>query len=68
LNFARCNHADDLSRTFIRGELFHGKAIYVRDVWPGITPNSCHFEQRFSNDGGKTWEANWIATYIRVGS
>jgi hypothetical protein len=31
-----------------------------------ITPKSCHFEQAFSDDGGKTWEVNWIATDTRV--
>jgi len=50
-----------------RGEFFdqetlNGRAIYVRFVISKITPNSCHFEQAFSGDGGKTWEVNWIAT------
>src|SRR6266849_9878397 len=54
-----------------RGEFFDqetlsGRAISVRFVVSGITPNSCHFEQSFSNDGGKTWEVNWIATDTRV--
>jgi hypothetical protein len=31
-----------------------------------ITANSCHFEQAFSADGGKTWEVNWIATDTRI--
>jgi hypothetical protein len=53
---------------FYDGEVFHGKAIYVRDVWSEITPNSARFEQSFSADGGKTWEANWIATLTRTGS
>ena len=25
-----------------------------------LQPNSPHFEQSFSADGGKTWETNWI--------
>ena len=54
-----------------RGEFFdqetlNGRAILVRFVISDIAPNSCHFEQAFSNDGGKTWEANWIATDTRV--
>jgi hypothetical protein len=53
---------------FFDGELFHGKGIFVRDVWSSITPNSALFEQSFSNDGGKTWEANWIAAFTRAGS
>jgi hypothetical protein len=31
-----------------------------------ITANSSRFEQAFSDDGGKTWEVNWIATDTRV--
>jgi len=31
-----------------------------------LTASSCRFEQAFSDDGGKTWEVNWIATDTRV--
>jgi len=33
----------------------------VRFVISKITPTSCHFEQFYSDDGGQTWEINWIA-------
>ena len=54
-----------------RGEFFdqetlNDRAIWVRFVISEITPNSCHFEQAFSTDGGKTWEVNWIATDTRI--
>jgi hypothetical protein len=54
-----------------RGEFFdqetlNGRAIFVRFVISDITPDSCRFEQAFSDDGGKTWEVNWIATDTRV--
>jgi hypothetical protein len=54
-----------------RGEFYdqeplRGRAILVRFVILDITPNSCHFEQSFSDDGGKTWELNWVATDTRV--
>jgi hypothetical protein len=54
-----------------RGEFFaqeslDGRAILVRFVISVVTPDSCRFEQSFSDDGGKTWEVNWIAVDTRV--
>lgn len=54
-----------------RGEFFdqetlNGLAIFVRFVISDIQPNSAHFEQAFSEDGGKTWEVNWIADDTRM--
>ena len=51
---------------FFDQETFNGRAILVRFVISDITPNSCRFEQAFSEDGGKNWEVNWIATDTRV--
>jgi hypothetical protein len=51
---------------FFDQEMFNGRAIFVRFVISDITPTSCHFEQSFSDDGGKTWEVNWIAVDTRV--
>ena len=51
---------------FYDQETFNGRAVLVRFVISDVTPNSCHFEQAFSDDGGKTWEVNWIATDTRV--
>ncbi|MDQ3820919.1 MAG: hypothetical protein M3362_24990 [Acidobacteriota bacterium] len=51
---------------FYDQETFNGRAILVRFVIYDITPNSCRFEQAFSDDGGKTWEVNWIATDTRA--
>lgn len=51
---------------FFAQETLNGRAILVRFVISEITPDSCRFEQAFSDDGGKTWEANWIATDTRI--
>ena len=51
---------------FYDQETLDGRAILVRFVISDITKESCHFEQAFSNDGGKTWEVNWIATDTRI--
>jgi hypothetical protein len=42
-----------------------GRAILMRFVWSDITPDSHHVEQSFSDDGGKTWEPNFVATLTR---
>ena len=54
-----------------RGEFYaqdslNGRTILVRFVISDITPDSIRFEQAFSDDGGKTWEVNWIAVDTRV--
>lgn len=51
---------------FFNQELFNGRAIYVRNSFLDITPDSSRFEQAFSDDGGKTWETNWVMTFTRV--
>jgi len=51
---------------FYDQETLNGRAILVRFVISDVTADSCHFEQAFSDDGGKTWEVNWIATDTRV--
>jgi hypothetical protein len=53
-----------------RGELFgqdtfNDKSILVRGTWSDITQDSHRFEQAFSEDGGKTWETNFIALLTR---
>jgi hypothetical protein len=54
-----------------RGEFYgqdtlDGKLIYIRFIWSNTDSNTPHFEQSFSNDGGKTWEVNWITDQTRV--
>ncbi len=51
---------------FYDQETLNGRAILVRFIISDITQTSCHFEQAFSIDGGKTWEVNWIATDTRL--
>lgn len=54
-----------------RGEFYaqedlDGKAILVRFVISDISHDSARFEQAFSDDGGRTWETNWIAVDTRI--
>ena len=56
-----------------RGEFYdtepagpNGKNVLVRFLWSKTDTESPHFEQSFSEDGGKTWEVNWITDQVRV--
>jgi hypothetical protein len=54
-----------------RGEFYgtdtlNGKLIYVRFVWTNTNTNTPHFEQSYSDDGGKTWEVNWMTDQTRI--
>jgi hypothetical protein len=50
---------------FYDQETLGARAILVRFVISNISHDSVHFEQAFSDDGGKTWEVNWLATDTR---
>ncbi|HEX8669866.1 MAG TPA: hypothetical protein VF727_15980 [Allosphingosinicella sp.] len=51
---------------FYSQEQFAGRTILVRFVISDIKADSVHFEQAFSDDGGKSWETNWIADDTRM--
>ncbi|HEX8805367.1 MAG TPA: hypothetical protein VF741_00405, partial [Candidatus Aquilonibacter sp.] len=56
---------DDSRGVFYNTEPYNGKMIRVRFVFSDITPTAFTFTQYFSADSGKTWEPNWIATFVR---
>ena len=41
-------------------DTFEGRPIRFRFLWTGVTTPTPRWEQAFSDDGGKTWETNWI--------
>jgi hypothetical protein len=50
---------------FFQQDVYNGRSIMVRMVWSDITPTSHRVEQSFSDDGGKTWEPNFIGTLTK---
>jgi len=53
-----------------RGELFsqetfRDKTVLIRGTWSDIKPDSHHFEEDFSNDGGRTWVPAFIGELTR---
>lgn len=54
-----------------RGEFYgvdtvDGRVILARFIITQVSPDTLRFEQAFSDDGGQTWEPNWIAIDTRV--
>jgi len=49
---------------FFGDETVDGKDVLCRFLWtrPAGLPR---WEQAFSDDGGTTWETNWIMTFTR---
>jgi hypothetical protein len=48
---------------FLDQEPYGDRMIFVRFIFSDMTPKSFKLVQAFSDDGGKTWEDNWIATF-----
>lgn len=51
---------------FYDQEDFNGRAVFVRFLIIPLDADTIRFEQAFSEDGGKSWELNWVATDTRM--
>ncbi|HTD75842.1 MAG TPA: hypothetical protein VK652_20105 [Steroidobacteraceae bacterium] len=51
---------------FYDQEEFNGRVIFTRYSWSRINTPTPHFEQAYSDDGGKTWEVNWITDQTKA--
>jgi hypothetical protein len=47
-------------------DVLRGQAIRVRFVWSGVTTPTPRWEQAFSDDGGASWETNWVMEFERA--
>jgi hypothetical protein len=52
--------------TFYSDDSWHGRPIRVRYLWRNASADSARWEQAFSEDGGKTWETNWVMSFDKV--
>ena len=48
-------------------DTFEGRPILVRFTWSGVDTPTPRWEQAFSDDGGTTWETNWIMDFTPRG-
>jgi len=46
-------------------ELFDGRPVRVRFEWSGMRTGAPRWQQAFSDDGGTTWEVNWVMELAR---
>ncbi len=51
--------------TFEGMDSFEGRPIRVRFLWSRVKTSTPRWEQAFSEDGGKTWETNWVMDFRR---
>jgi hypothetical protein len=52
--------------TFYGDDTLDGKPVRARFIWSKITRTTCHWEQAYSPDEGKTWETNWVQDIERA--
>jgi hypothetical protein len=48
-------------------DTFKGRPILVRFTWSGVTTSTPRWEQAFSDDGGESWETNWVMEFTPAG-
>lgn len=52
---------------FFNQDVLNGRAVLARSVVSDITPKSYRVEFALSDDGGRTWEVNWVSVHTRMG-
>ena len=52
--------------SFQGADTFAGKPVLVRFEWSRVTTPEPRWEQAFSDDGGKSWELNWVMEFTRA--
>jgi hypothetical protein len=50
---------------FFGDEMVDGRKVLCRFHWTRANTAAPRWEQAFSGDGGKTWETNWVMTFMR---
>ena len=47
-------------------DTLEGRPILVRFTWSAVTTPTPRWDQAFSEDGGETWETNWVMDFTRA--
>jgi len=57
---------EDGTGEFLGHDVEDGRPVLVRFTWTDIESPLPRWEQAFSTNNGKTWEANWIMEFERI--
>ena len=52
--------------SFQGADTLRGRPILMRFNWSGVTTPTPRWEQAFSDDGGKSWETNWVMDFVKA--
>jgi hypothetical protein len=47
-------------------DTLEGRPILIKYLWSGVSTPTPRWEQAFSDDGGETWETNWVMDFTRT--
>ena len=50
---------------FFAQEEMNGRSTLLRIIWEDRSAQACHWEQSFSDDGGRTWIRDWTMEFTR---
>ena len=59
-------HFTDGVGVFVGDDEYEGRPMKVRYTWSDITVDSARWQQELSEDGGATWELNWVMRLTRA--
>lgn len=51
---------------FLAEDMLDGRPICVRFIWTPDADGGPQWEQAFSDDGGATWETNWVMRFTQT--
>lgn len=52
---------------FVAQDSFQDRSVHLRFIWTVQAGTGPRWEQAMSDDGGRTWETNWLMDFRRAG-
>lgn len=52
---------------FYGDDEYEGRTVRAHFIWSHMSADGWRWEQEYSDDGGRTWESNWVMEAGRAG-